>query len=1042
MDKSQEENKLFLSVTWLDDNEKFVEPVLVPIEELSFDNKNFKPYYIDAESAYLQKHPEEENRIASLERDREEVLNALMIKQKKEEEKEQKIKEAIERKKEEIQHKGTHVIPYTKSKKWGYEYEGTLMTLPKYATASEIDEEGYGYVTRSRKQGVVNRFGEEIVPCHFRSVYPLPNHTFLVDDNDYWSIFKGSRITNVKRGDAVTFIKLNDRLVSIKISREKEVITAIADSNGNTQIIDGVEPFTGTTTTITLQGHWNEGHSWRSSSGYWVYEKKTYSSGKSCLLTELGHIVQKDYESGQEVIIARNLAKEAGLLNNNLEPISDFSYNSIRIAEENIAIVEKNRKYGILMRSNDSIRFKMNVPCLYDSIDIIDTVHIKVGNGGKMGIINFRNEIIVPLKYMSIGEISEDGYAVQKDSRWGKCDITGKEIIEDKQELAEGLFQGLMFEKYGVIDNNGNIVIGFEYDELMMVGNSYIHADNYIFSIKGELVCTNAIDAEVTKEGLLICKNFDYSYLFKNNQQILTDYHISSAEILEDRVHLILSNHMEGAVSLSGNILQEKVTPLGNGLSKYKEMGYWKLAKEDKNIEFTSKYENIVELSNGNIVLVQSKGFSIISKECIVISETNDLIFVKQLNEHLLKVKSNNLFGYCSVDGDLIQKCIFSEISDFENGEAKIIYNRREGAISEKGDLIPDLIEPLTNNLTKQRVLGLWGIKDKNGRWLYPTEYNQILSSGNRYILISDKQFVIINDCGAEIKTINRYRFERLLGDSLIEMTYDGKHGICNMDGMILQDCSYTSIEPISCGFLRTRRIERSYSWRQPDFTYYGLINSSGECLFNCENRVIEILNNSIIHVEYKGRHSAYSFEKEILYEFYQSNELNNGFRKIASANSGSTYGKWGVIDSNWKLIVPCHFDEISMQNAYWFILKKNNKWGCISINLMESFPFRYPNIQINENNQPCVRLGNKIIPCQDYIEKPRLVINRTYTGIVIEIRDYGIMLKIDNQRCLLHISELKKQKKALSDFKQGDNIQVFIKSYDKEKRRYSLGMS
>ena len=227
MKKSEEDKKLYLSVTWLNDNNKFEEKRLVTLDELSFDDNNCKPYYYDAESLYYANHPEEQLRVSSLERSRQQILDSLMRKKQEDEEKKRRIEEAQARKREEMRQAGFVATPYSKNKKWGYEYNDTKLTLPIYSSASEINSEGFGFVTKNRRTGLVDQCGEEVLPCQFKSIYPLSNGCFLVDEEGYWRIYNGKSIDKVKKGDVVLRHSLNDFFVSVTIQRETDSIIII-----------------------------------------------------------------------------------------------------------------------------------------------------------------------------------------------------------------------------------------------------------------------------------------------------------------------------------------------------------------------------------------------------------------------------------------------------------------------------------------------------------------------------------------------------------------------------------------------------------------------------------------------------------------------------------------------------------------------------------------------------------------------------------------------------------------------------------------------
>ena len=129
------------------------------------------------------------------------------------------------------------------------------------------------------------------------------------------------------------------------------------------------------------------------------------------------------------------------------------------------------------------------------------------------------------------------------------------------------------------------------------------------------------------------------------------------------------------------------------------------------------------------------------------------------------------------------------------------------------------------------------------------------------------------------------------------------------------------------------------------------------------------------------------------------------------------------------------------MLSDSWFALKQKGKWGCISTDLKEKYPCIYPNICLNDNLQPSVRIKKRIILCSDYVERPPLAVNNVYNGRILEIRDYGIMIKVESFKCLLHISKIRQQGKSIKDFSVGESIEVRVASFDESKNRYSLSL-
>ena len=912
MEKSEKDNKLYLSVTWLDNNNKFVEKRLVTLDELSFDDNSCKPYYYDADSIYYAKHPEEQQRVSSLERSRQQVLDSLMRKKKEEEEKKLRIEEAQAKKREEMRQAGYVATPYMKSKKWGYEYNDTKLTLPIYSSASEINSEGYGYVVRNRRTGLVNQCGEEILPCQFKSIYPLSNGCFLVDEDGHWRIFKGESIDKVKKDDVVIRHTLNEDFVSVTIRRETESVVIIVSKEGRVKQIDEISDFEGKTAYVTLKGKWKSGGSWFNGR-FWQYEKKSYIPGEKRIFTYNGFFL-KVADLNNDIIPSESFSGGVGLLNKNLSPISSYNYSALSLIDERNAKVRKEWDFGLISKNEETGFFEEIIPCQYYDLEISMYDFVKVCNGSRWGkhtwgVVNRNNEIIVPIEYDSIGEITENKIYVKKNSRLGVCDNTGKEIIEDRKPFTQNLEIGKFFGKYGIIDTNGNNLLDFAYDSISLINDKCIKADQDIFKLNGELLCSKILDVKTLNNGMIIC-----------NQ--------------------------------SGS----------------------KLIYDDK----------LCRLLKGYFIL---------------------------------------------------------DISDFIDGKAIVeLLDGKKGTITEDGHILPESVEPLNEKLTKQMILGSWGIKTIDDQWLYPAKYDEIITIGDfGFVLVAQNSFIIINNEGALIKEFEGVRYDSPINESLIKVKSRGCYGICDLNGDYLLPCNYSDVSVISNGFVLIQKTIKSKTWRSSDYYVFGLLDHNGKTIIEVCKQNITVHDNCI-HVIDNHLHTIYDMSMNKLCEYYHEESLKSGYRKISLSRFGyGKYSQWGVVDSEWKLIVPCHFEEINMLSNNWFVLKQNGKWGCVSSDLSQSYPCVYPNICLNDNNTPSVKIGSKIIPCPDYVERKRLEINHTYNATVDEIRDYGLMVKVESYKCLLHISEIRKRGRKMSDFKVGDKIDVIVTSFDKNKKRYSL---
>lgn len=92
---SKERGELVLKCRWLDENGVWSSDEFVTLDMFQYDEENHKPFIMDADKAYLEKHPEYVERRKQLENSREDILKALMARQKHEEELEKRGTQSV-----------------------------------------------------------------------------------------------------------------------------------------------------------------------------------------------------------------------------------------------------------------------------------------------------------------------------------------------------------------------------------------------------------------------------------------------------------------------------------------------------------------------------------------------------------------------------------------------------------------------------------------------------------------------------------------------------------------------------------------------------------------------------------------------------------------------------------------------------------------------------------------------------------------------------------------------------------------------------------
>lgn len=478
--KSMEDNQLYLSVTWLDETGKFVPLRLVSMEDFSFDEESCKPYYFDADQVYYSVHPEERARIAALERSKQQILQALTLKQESQEMREKVRQDELRKCKEEISRLGSCVTLYVKGQKYGYEFNGYPVTGPIYSDASSIQEPGYGLVWKNRRKGAVNRLGEEVVPCRFKDLYVLPNHTFLVEDDGEWFIFENpERIGKKKRGDVVAIQPVTSQLVYVRIRRDEETLSFVVNSNGKFHHLQGVcnlKPILSTLFFCDING-----------------EKKLFDNDFTQLLAEL-HIRDVSVEDGKVRVVLKNesvgylsesgqlLLEDEQSLENGLVAYKLFGRWGIKSSGGEMMILPEFKWFSEV--GDGDIAFFSDTGFVifdakgeksrqFDDVDVVrvvganlfvfkKTTQKRYGGDGCCGLCDKYGKMLIPCKYANISYLGEGLYLTKlvQNENWHK------------------------FIYFGLADNQGKELLPCKYRSISLKNNQYVEVlDRYMYKI-------------------------------------------------------------------------------------------------------------------------------------------------------------------------------------------------------------------------------------------------------------------------------------------------------------------------------------------------------------------------------------------------------------------------------------------------------------------------------------------------------------------------------------------------------------------------------
>jgi len=441
------------------------------------------------------------------------------------------------------------LIPYRKEDKWGYSNKnGEIVIEPRYSSVEFPARFNRFEVTYNDLDGIIDSQGKEVIPTIYKDIYRLPNSSLYEVKNSM---------------DEVGVIDEENKIV-IPFEYEDLYKHPSQDlyiaKKGKWGMIDGKN-------NIIIPFVYNDDpyYEWSSSPGLsfsddFIIASKLIKGKTYYGLLNFDGSILLDF---QNLRLSKNTKLKSHLLETSKKMDVYNSLTSTFLPQTFRGIIDKNGEiilptiYNSFSRKNtdddyiiitqtdySSFTLKMGVinsvgeiiiPCVYDDIDWNFTEkYIKVKYNNLYGIINFNDRIIIPIKYehISVQRHNNKYYFVIEDKNTKK---TG--LLNERQEIVipfnydwirvdENYFNWIgAFDnnRGGVIDFNNNIVIPFEYYNMLILTEGlaevkYVHPDS-ITSILNSNVIKDSYSLEEIHIGLSfvkvwigIYKNPNYEY--------------------------------------------------------------------------------------------------------------------------------------------------------------------------------------------------------------------------------------------------------------------------------------------------------------------------------------------------------------------------------------------------------------------------------------------------------------------------------------------------------------------------------------------------
>ena len=486
-------------------------------------------------------------------------------------------------------------------------------------------------------------------------------------------------------------------------------------------------------------------------------------------------------------------------------------------------------------------------------------------------------------------------------------------------------------EKFGVIDNQGNIIIEPQYDDVKIPNPE-----------KNVFICYEGQTTKVMND------KKEQIYTEYNNITPLVLKNVSTDLRYEKSVLKYEEDGKYGLISLEGkritNPIYEEIDTL-----QYKEG------------EFVIKKDNKYGIMNMNGYVIINPEYDNIKADAYYSTDTgykNDGYIVSNTTDEGYR------YGYIDNEGNKILDTNYNDLYRINyEGETYLVCaeNGKYGLFNKNKNIIPNEYQAITyiegDNLCLVQKGKKYGIITLEGSMILQVRYNQIDINGD-YIYTTDEnsEIKVYDKKGNEVEvnqnttisTIQENPEYKIYIDTSNGTTlysiYQGENKITNGNynyiGYLSNNNYIASRQNEKLGVIDQNeniKLEMKYDTiRKIDGT--NLVEADIQStntieIYNSNLEKIAEMNNATLTVE--DNYIKLSSTTEIKYFDLEGKEKQN--TEIFPENTifaKSQNGKWGFVDKNGQVVVDYQYDEVTEQNEYGFAgVKLNDKWGIVDKN-------------------------------------------------------------------------------------------------------------
>ncbi len=423
---------------------------------------------------------------------------------------------------------------------------------------------------------------------------------------------------------------------------------------------------------------------------------------------------------------------------------------------------------------------------------------------------------------------------IQKGGKWGVLDENMKTIIPNEYDNVNylessdsNLFRLTMANyKYGLIDNNGNVLTDMNYDEIGKLSEWFVYARKkglygYLDEKGKEISEFKFTKAHAFNNGLAAVKVGKRWGYINTEGKIEIEPRFKKADDFSEEMAYVFEDKKGGFIDKTGNFLFEincvKALPFKNGEAWVKVSNKYGCMNQAGKWIVKPKYYDAKPYGDSSLLtVVINKNYSgIVNTKGDVVTPLKYYSIDNLSSSGFAIYSKDGKYGFMDANGKVVVEALYDAVYDFHHGMALVIKNKIFSIIDTTGKqpegflTNPDYnYQYLAKHDTTKRQLNfdITEIKVQNSeaRYLIKDEatdekyfVRELKSKSNKYILVKENEnYTLQNGFGIKTSGSNHYSvlkreityYDYLvpIGNALAKYKQDVTYGIADIKGNVL----------------------------------------------------------------------------------------------------------------------------------------------------------------------------------------------------------------------------------------------------------------